>query len=93
MLFNIGEDFAFQVHYFRNGFNYKISVLDSYSSISRDCDSLKGGIMDIEAPLHISNVMVLCPKCDKPSRIRKKTLEDSGRVRICGKCGEILDKV
>ncbi len=53
----------------------------------------KGGIIDIEAPLHISNVMVLCPKCDKPSRIRKKTLEDSGRVRICGKCGEILDKV
>jgi large subunit ribosomal protein L24 len=55
--------------------------------------SQKGGIIDIEAPLHISNVMVVCPKCDKPSRIRKKMLEDSGRVRICGKCGEILDKV
>jgi large subunit ribosomal protein L24 len=53
----------------------------------------KGGIIDIEAPLHISNVMVLCPKCDKPSRVKKKKLEDSGLVRICGKCGEILDKV
>jgi large subunit ribosomal protein L24 len=53
----------------------------------------KGGIIDIEAPLHISNVMVVCPKCDKASRIRKKMLEDAGFVRICGKCGEILDKV
>ncbi len=55
--------------------------------------SQKGGIIDIEAPLHISNVMVVCPKCDETSRIRKKLLEDAGRVRICGKCGEILDKV
>jgi len=53
----------------------------------------KGGIIDIEAPLHISSVMVVCPKCDKPSRIRKKTLENKKRVRICGRCGEILDKV
>ena len=53
----------------------------------------KGGIIDIEAPLHLSNVMVVCPKCDKTSRIQKKALENSKRVRICGKCGEILDKV
>jgi large subunit ribosomal protein L24 len=53
----------------------------------------KGGIIDIEAPLHLSNVMVVCPKCDKTSRVRKKMLEDKKRVRICGKCGEILDKV
>jgi large subunit ribosomal protein L24 len=53
----------------------------------------KGGIIDVEAPINISNVMVVCPKCDRPSRIRKKTLENDKRVRICGKCGEILDKV
>jgi large subunit ribosomal protein L24 len=53
----------------------------------------KGGIIDVEAPIDISNVMVVCPKCDRPSRIRKKTLENEKRVRICGKCGEILDKV
>ena len=53
----------------------------------------KGGIIDLEAPLHISNVLVVCPKCDKPSRIAKKTLENNKRVRICGRCGEILDKV
>ncbi len=58
-----------------------------------DQQNQKGGIIDIEAPLHISNIMVVCPKCDKPSRLKKKSLENGKRVRICGKCGEILDKV
>ena len=53
----------------------------------------KGGIIDIEAPIKISNVKVVCPKCDEAVRIRKKQLEDGKRVRACGKCGEILDKV
>ncbi len=53
----------------------------------------KGGIIDIEAPVHISNVMVVCPKCDRGVRVKKKMLEDGKRVRVCGKCGEILDKV
>jgi len=53
----------------------------------------KGGIMDIEAPLSVSNVMVVCTKCDETTRIKKKKLENGKNVRICGKCGEILDKV
>lgn len=53
----------------------------------------KGGIIDIEAPVHISNVMVICPKCDRGVRVKKKVLDDGKRVRVCGKCGEILDKV
>jgi large subunit ribosomal protein L24 len=58
-----------------------------------DQQNQKGGIIDIEAPLHLSNAMVLCPKCSKPTRVAKKQLETGKRVRICGKCGEILDKV
>ena len=57
-----------------------------------DQQNQKGGIIDIEAPIHISNLMVVCPKCDKPVRVGKKELEDGKKVRICGKCGEILDK-
>ena len=53
----------------------------------------KGQRIEFPAPMAASNMMLLCPKCNKPSRIRKKTLEDRQRVRICGKCGEILDKV
>lgn len=58
-----------------------------------DQQNQKGGIIDIEAPLYLSNAMVLCPKCSKPTRVGKKQLETGKRVRICGKCGEILDKV
>ena len=58
-----------------------------------DQQNQKGGIMDIEAPLSVSNVMVVCTKCDETTRIKKKKLENGKNVRICGKCGEILDKV
>ena len=58
-----------------------------------DQQNPKGGIIEIEAPIHISNVMVVCPKCGQAVRVKKKTLEDGKRVRICGKCGEVLDKV
>ena len=58
-----------------------------------DQQSQKGGIIDIEAPLSISNIKVVCPKCDEAVRVKKKKLENGKLVRICGKCGEILDKV
>ena len=49
-----------------------------------------GGIVEKEAALHVSNVMVVCPKCDNPSRIGKAILEDKKRVRVCRSCGEML---
>jgi large subunit ribosomal protein L24 len=52
----------------------------------------KGGIIDIEAPLSISNVMVVCPKCGKPVRMKSRMLENGKKVRACVKCGEMLDK-
>ena len=48
----------------------------------------QAGIIEIEAPLHISNVMILCKRCG-PTRIGMK-IEDSKKVRICKKCGEEL---
>jgi large subunit ribosomal protein L24 len=52
----------------------------------------QGGILEKEAPLHISNVMLLCEKCNKPVRIGHRVVEGSKKVRYCRKCGEILDK-
>jgi len=52
----------------------------------------QGGIVEKEAPLAISNLMIVCPKCSKTLRVGKKALEDGTKVRICNKCGEILDK-
>lgn len=52
----------------------------------------QGGIVEKEAPLPVANLMVLCPKCNKPVRIGKKQLEDGKKVRVCTKCGDVLDK-
>ncbi len=50
-----------------------------------------GGIIEKEAPIHVSNLMLICPKCNKTVRIGKKTLEDGSKVRICKKCGESVE--
>jgi large subunit ribosomal protein L24 len=52
----------------------------------------QGGIVEKEAPLNISNVMVVCDKCTEPTRIGKRLLEDGSKVRICKKCGEPMDR-
>ena len=51
----------------------------------------QAGIIDLEAPVHISNVMLVCDKCSKPSRIGYKKMEDGRRVRFCRACNEVLD--
>jgi large subunit ribosomal protein L24 len=51
----------------------------------------KGGIVEKEGPLHVSNVMVLCGKCGAGVRIGHKVLDDGKKVRVCKKCHEILD--
>jgi len=50
----------------------------------------KGGILEIEAPLHVSNVMIVCTKCSQPTRIGRKR-EGGVRVRTCKKCGNDID--
>lgn len=52
----------------------------------------QGGIIEKEGPIHISNVMVVCPKCDSAVRFGYKILEDDKKVRVCKKCGEQIDK-
>jgi large subunit ribosomal protein L24 len=52
----------------------------------------QGGIVEKEAPLDISNVMLVCDKCTEPTRIGKRILEDGSKVRVCRKCGEPMDK-
>ena len=52
----------------------------------------QGGIVEKEASIDVSNVMVICGKCNQPTRVGFKILEDGTKVRICKnqKCGEIL---
>jgi large subunit ribosomal protein L24 len=52
----------------------------------------KGGILEKEGSLHISNVMFLCGKCNSAVKIGHRALEDGKKVRICKKCNELLDE-
>lgn len=52
----------------------------------------QGGIIEKEAPVHISNVMLVCPKCNKATRIANILLENGRKVRGCKKCREVMDK-
>ena len=49
----------------------------------------QGGIVEVEAPLHISNVGVVCKKCGRPVKIGYK-IDGDEKVRVCRKCGETL---
>lgn len=49
----------------------------------------QGGIVEKEAPLPVCKVVLVCPRCKKPTRVGKKILESS-RLRICKKCGETI---
>lgn len=52
--------------------------------------SINPGIVKLEGPIHISNVMLICKKCNKPTRVGF-TREDGKSIRICKKCGAKLD--
>ena len=51
---------------------------------------IQGGLIKMEAPLDSSNVMIVCPSCEKPTRIKHDVVEGK-KVRVCKKCGEQLD--
>ncbi len=54
--------------------------------------NVKGGILPKESPIHISNLMVVCKRCNKHSRVGFSVLADGRKTRICRKCNEPLDE-
>lgn len=50
----------------------------------------QGGILEKEAPINSSNAMLFCNKCNTPTRISKKVLENGEKERVCKKCGEAI---
>lgn len=51
----------------------------------------QGGIIELEAPLDISNVMIICGKCGEPSRVGFRVQADGKKVRICKSCQEAIE--
>ena len=54
--------------------------------------NIAGGILEKEAPIQVSNVMIVCPGCGKHTRIGRNVLPDGTRARICRRCGTTLEK-
>lgn len=48
---------------------------------------IQGGVLEREAPIRLSNLKVICPECDKPTRMGRRRLDDGRGVRVCKKCG------
>lgn len=54
--------------------------------------NVKGGVVEREASIHLSNLQVICGECNRPTRVGYARLSDEKRVRICRKCGGTIDK-
>ena len=66
----------------------KINVVKRHSKPS--AANAQGGIIEKEAPIHISNLMIICNKCAEPTKVGKRILDDGSKVRVCKKCGEVI---
>lgn len=79
---------------FPDEFRVQIEKLHMYKRhLKADQNNNQGGIIEREGKVHISNVLLICDKCGKGVRVKRKKLEDGKRVRICCKCSEVIDKV
>jgi large subunit ribosomal protein L24 len=67
----------------------KLNMIKRHVRPSRDS---KGGIIEKEGPIHVSNVMLVCPECGKPARLAVRRLEGGQRLRVCKRCREAVEK-
>ena len=73
-----------------------VNVLKRHTKAGRSAGgnrAMQGGIVDFEAPLDYSNVMLVCPSCGRPTRIRHTVLESGTRALQCVRCGEPYERV
>ena len=68
----------------------KVNIIKRHMKPSRKYS--QGGIIEKEAPIHISNVILVCPKCNKSTRIANLIMESGRKVRVCKKCEEVIDQ-
>ena len=61
--------------------------------VKADQKNNQGGIVEREGKINVTNVLLVCDRCGKGVRVKRKKLEDGKRVRVCCACGEVIDKV
>ncbi|MCX7941401.1 MAG: 50S ribosomal protein L24 [Endomicrobia bacterium] len=67
-----------------------VSRVNIVKKHTRPTQTDPGGIKEIERPIHISKVKLVCPKCNQPTRVGFKFLPDGNKVRYCKKCKEMI---
>lgn len=71
-------------------------IVESVNIVKRhvkpNAQNRQGGIIDKEAPIHLSNVMLMCNHCMSAVRPKMRILDDGKKVRMCGKCNELIDR-
>jgi large subunit ribosomal protein L24 len=71
------------------------AIVDGINFIKRHTKAIRqvrqAGIIEREAPLHVSNLMLVCNKCNHPTRVGFRFLEDGKKVRVCRVCHEVID--
>lgn len=68
----------------------RVAKINMVKRHSRPTQLQPGGIREKEAALHLSNVMLVCPKCNRAMRPKVDRLSDGTKVRVCRKCGEMI---
>ena len=75
--------------------NENKAIVESLNMIKRhtkpNMANQQGGIIEKEAPIHVSNLQLICPECTKTGKVGKKFLEDGTKVRFCKSCGESIE--
>ena len=70
-------------------------IIDGLNMIKRHSrtsgQARQAGIIELEAPINVANVIFVCNKCGKPARIGHRILEDGKKVRVCRVCSEVID--
>lgn len=67
-----------------------VSKINFVKKHTKPTQTDSGGIREKEAPLPLSRLMLVCPKCDKPTRQKWEVLPEGKKTRICKKCGEMI---
>lgn len=67
-----------------------VNIIKKHQRPTRD--NPQGGIIEREAPIYSSKVMLVCPRCSKPARVGRQFLADGQKVRYCKNCGEVNEK-
>jgi len=55
--------------------------------------NIQGGVLEKELPIVASNLIVICPECNEPTRVGRRQLENGRNVRVCKKCDGVMDKL